>query len=288
MKDLPSLPKDISLNDLWKFAGQFDGDGDGTIDSQEYSEFIKQLQPPEQPRHTHFTCCFPDTFTLAEGQLTNWWSPGPGNTFAARALAEKPWEGVSQVMYNNWKQLPPLAQHSKRGAVTNFAVQWHLENGDFRATVLSYSEFVALSHQPSANLKTTVAIQAFVWSQVVCCFFLSLSLLLSLAHSLALSLALSRDLSLALSLSLSLSHSLTLSLSRSLTLSLSRSLALSLSRLLARARSLYPFVCLASVYRVGMWVYTSIYNTQSIHEFIHTNTNTYAHTYTYARIHTLA
>jgi hypothetical protein len=44
MKELPSLPKAISLKDLWQFASIFDGDGDGNIDSWEYSEFIKQLQ----------------------------------------------------------------------------------------------------------------------------------------------------------------------------------------------------------------------------------------------------
>jgi hypothetical protein len=35
----------------------------------------------------------------------------------------------------------------------------HLEGGEFRANVLNYEEFMALSRQPSANLKTTLAIQ---------------------------------------------------------------------------------------------------------------------------------
>ena len=35
----------------------------------------------------------------------------------------------------------------------------HLEGGEFRANVLNYEEFMVLSKQPSANLKTTLAIQ---------------------------------------------------------------------------------------------------------------------------------
>ena len=74
------------------------------------------------------------------------------------------------MMRANWRTLPSHAQRTKRGEVANFAVQWHTERGadgetEFRAKVLSYKAFMDLKQQPSAALKTTVAIQAFVWSR---------------------------------------------------------------------------------------------------------------------------
>jgi hypothetical protein len=61
--------------------------GDGTIDSVEYADFIKNLQPPEEPKHPHFKCSFPDTFILSEGALTSWWTSGPGNIFTVVSLS---------------------------------------------------------------------------------------------------------------------------------------------------------------------------------------------------------
>jgi hypothetical protein len=49
--------------------------------------------------------------------------PPPRPPIQARALAEKPWDGVSEVMYQNWCLLPSHSQHCKRGKVINFAVQ---------------------------------------------------------------------------------------------------------------------------------------------------------------------
>jgi hypothetical protein len=167
MRENPTLPKEISLDDLWKFARQFDGDGDGTIDANEYRDYIDNLKPIQEPKHTHFTCSFPDTFCLSDGQLTNWFSLGHDKTFTSRGLPDKPWEGMAAVMKANWRRLPPQAQHTKRGNVANFAVQWITERNahgepEFRANVLTYKAFMDLRQQPSAALKSTVAIQVVV------------------------------------------------------------------------------------------------------------------------------
>ena len=89
MNENPTLPSAISLDDLWKFARQFDGDGDGTIDANEYRDFIDNLKPIHEPKHTHFQCVFPDTFCMSEGQFTHWFSQGHDNTFSTRGLPDK-------------------------------------------------------------------------------------------------------------------------------------------------------------------------------------------------------
>jgi hypothetical protein len=173
MKENKALPTNITLDDLWKFARHFDHDGDGTIESTEFSKFIKSLEPIKEPRHPYFECTFPDTFGMSDGQLTSWWAPGGDgmDQFTARSLPARGWEGVADVLRSSWKRLPPQAQYTKRGEVANFAVQWTSERGDdgeidFRASVLTLSAFQSLSKQPSSMLKSTVAVQAFVWSKM--------------------------------------------------------------------------------------------------------------------------
>ena len=148
--------------------------GDGTIDSVEYAAYIKGLFKSgiKEPKDSHFECAFPHTFTISEGQLTNWWAPTGENgvTFKGRALPDRPWEGVAAVMRQNWRQLPPTAQYTKRGEVDNFAVQWTSDRGadgevEFRSQVLTESAFHKLSKMSASVMKSTVAIQAFVWSK---------------------------------------------------------------------------------------------------------------------------
>jgi len=57
-----------------------------SLPTVEYSNFVKNLQPLKELKHTHFKCAFPHTFTLSDGQLTNWWTQGPANVFSVSYL----------------------------------------------------------------------------------------------------------------------------------------------------------------------------------------------------------
>ena len=155
VNDNKFLPKNISLEDLWIFARQF-ADGDEMIKREEYTDFINKIQLPKKPRHKCFNCSFPDTFILSDGLLTSWWAPGPGDTFLARKVSEPAWECMNDVMKGNWRALPAHSKYTKRGSMKNWAVQWHIEDNEFRAKVLNHQNFTMLSKKQAVELKSTV------------------------------------------------------------------------------------------------------------------------------------
>jgi hypothetical protein len=162
VNDNKFLPKNVSLEDLWTFARQFDTNCDGMIRREEYTDFINKIEPQKEPKHTCFHCMFPDTFIFNEGVLTSWWSPGPQTCKVSEPAG---WECINAVMKGTWEALPAHSKYTKRGGMKNWAVQWHIEEKEFRAKVLNHQDFTMLSKKPAAELKSTVAIQAFVYSE---------------------------------------------------------------------------------------------------------------------------
>ncbi len=68
-------------------------------------------------------------------------------------------------MKGSWEALPAHSKYTKRGGMKNWAVQWHIHDNEFRAKVLNHQDFTMLAKKPAVELKSTVAIQAFVYSE---------------------------------------------------------------------------------------------------------------------------